>query len=239
MRFKDWLFFPSNPDFELGKSFHGGIPVIFPWFGPKRDDPHAPQHGFVRTALWKIETQQEEKVVLSLDSSGLSNTQGVWPFRLHLEYHFGDRLAAQVTVENLDETPHQFEFALHTYFAVSDVAGVEIEGLNALTFIDKTRDYARQTQEGVVRFKGEVDRIYLQAPSPLFIRDGARGFELRGDWKSAVTWNPGQEKGTAMSDLGADGWKRFVCLEVGAIADDAVELGAGQTWTMNLEVARL
>lgn len=239
VHFKDWLFFPSNPDFQAGKSFHGGIPVIFPWFGPKRDDAKAPSHGWARNALWTVESQSPQDIALSLDSRSLDEAAGVWPFRVRLQYRFGDTLNVRFSVENQGAATTTFECALHTYFAVSDSSRVEVEGLNGLTFIDKTQDYARQVQSGAVRFDGEVDRVYLNAPSPLHIRDGATGFELRGDWKSAVTWNPGPEKGASMSDLGADGWKRFVCLEVGAIADNAVSLGANQTWTMNMEVARL
>ncbi len=238
-RFKDWLFFPSNPDFEAGKSFHGGVPVIFPWFGPKRDDPKASGHGWARTMPWTVESQSPQSIALSLDSRSMSGATGAWPFHVRLEYTFGDTLNASFFVRNEGESATTFECALHTYFAVSNVSEVEIEGLDGLTFIDKTQNYAREVQSGNVRFEGEVDRVYLDAPSTLRIRDGATGFELRGDWESAVTWNPGQDKGTAMSDLGADGWTRFVCLETGAIADNAVALGAGESWTMNMEVARL
>ena len=61
--------------------------------------------------------------------------------------------------------------------------------------------------------------------------------ELSGVWKSAVTWNPGEEKAAAMSDLGPEEWRRFACLEVGVIGDNAVELGAGQSWEMQVRVA--
>jgi len=227
--FKDWLFFPSNPNFEMGRSFHGGIPIIFPWFGSKRDDSKAPSHGWARTKEWTVASQTETSIALEL-------LEQEW--RVRLQYNFGDTLQAQVEIQNQAASSRSFEIALHTYFAVSDVSQVEIEGLDGLTYLDKPDNHARKTQSGVVRFEGEVDRVYLNAPSPLFIRDGATGFELRGDWKSAVTWNPAKEKGTSMSDLGEDGWKRFVCLEVGAIADDTVELEPGETWTMNLEVAR-
>ncbi len=226
-RFKDWLFFPSNPNFEDGKSFHGGIPVIFPWFGPNKNEPNEPQHGWARTELWGVESSSENHVTLHLEHTG---------WNIHVRYDFGDELKVSFSVQNGEAQTRTFEVALHTYFALSDIASIEVEGLDALTFMDKTEDYARKTQSGPVQFQGEVDRIYLNAPSPLHIKDGVSGFELRGDWKSAVTWNPGQEKAATMSDLGRNDWRHFVCVEVGAVADDAIELAAGQTWTMNLEV---
>lgn len=238
-QFKDWLFLSSRSHFEEGKAIRGGIPVVFPWFGANANDPNAPQHGFARTANWKVESKSQNGVTLSLDASDLNDVAGVWPFEARISYRFGDELKASFSVRNLDEQTHSFEFALHTYFAVSDVSRIEVEGLNSCEFKDKTDGNARKTQSGAVRFNGEVDWVFPEAPGPLQIRDANTGFELRGEWNSAVVWNPGQQKAATLSDLGQDEWKRFVCVEVGAIAEGAVEVSAGQTWNMSLEIARL
>src|SRR5579862_4869354 len=50
----DLLFMSRKSHFEPGKAIRGGVPVIFPWFGPKADDPKAPMHGFARTNEWKL-----------------------------------------------------------------------------------------------------------------------------------------------------------------------------------------
>ena len=42
------IFTSPNAIFAPGTAVRGGVPIIFPWFGPKRDEPKAPQHGFVR-----------------------------------------------------------------------------------------------------------------------------------------------------------------------------------------------
>src|SRR4051794_40977818 len=45
------LFVSSRSDFVAGKAIRGGVPVVFPWFGPGRDEVLAgPSHGFARTA---------------------------------------------------------------------------------------------------------------------------------------------------------------------------------------------
>jgi len=44
------LFTSSNRAFEPARAIRSGIPIIFPWFGPSRHAPAAPQHGFARTA---------------------------------------------------------------------------------------------------------------------------------------------------------------------------------------------
>ncbi len=62
-----------------GKPIRGGIPVLFPWFGPRWnaaefDAAHgtqSPMHGFARTAVWSVDRVHldpagEAHVVLSL-----------------------------------------------------------------------------------------------------------------------------------------------------------------------------
>src|SRR5437879_705025 len=51
---KPVLFCSRTSKYEAGKAIRGGVPVIFPWFGPHPTDPALPQHGFARTAEWKI-----------------------------------------------------------------------------------------------------------------------------------------------------------------------------------------
>lgn len=237
-RFQDWLFLSSRSQFDMGKAIRGGIPVIFPWFGPHPGDKVAPQHGWARTSLWTVESQDANSVTLCISTQGMNTAAGQWPFQARLEYRFSEALEARFSVENLGATPTRFECALHSYFAVSDISRVSIEGLDGLTYKNKTRANERFTQKGSLTFEGEVDRVYFAAPSPLRLHDGESGYELSGDWKSAVTWNPGAEKAASMSDLGEDEWRRFACLEVGAIGDDAIELEAGKMWEMNLRVTR-
>jgi len=42
------IFLSGQSQFEPGRAIRGGIPVCFPWFRNKADDPKAPSHGFVR-----------------------------------------------------------------------------------------------------------------------------------------------------------------------------------------------
>lgn len=228
--FKDWLFLSSRSHFEEGRSIRGGIPVVFPWFGPNKEDANAPQHGWARTAEWGIESQSESNATLRLARDG-------WEVRL--SFDFGDQLQIQFSARNASEQPRSFECTLHTYFAVSDIANVEIEGLDGREYIAKSRGGVREVQQGPIRVTGEVDWVFPDAPSPITIRDGATGYELRGDWNSAVVWNPWEDKAATMSDLGDDEWRRFVCVEVGAVAEGAVELSAGETWNISLEISRL
>ena len=67
------LFTSPNSAFAPGRAIRGGIPIIFPWFGANRHEPAAPQHGFARTAPWRlngVETVGRESLTLTLASSG-------------------------------------------------------------------------------------------------------------------------------------------------------------------------
>src|SRR5687767_4955490 len=46
------LFLSSRSNYEKGKPIRGGVPIIFPWFGPRVDDADSPMHGLVRIREW-------------------------------------------------------------------------------------------------------------------------------------------------------------------------------------------
>merc|ERR1712048_1124129 len=62
-----------------GKGIRGGIPVVFPNFGPWT---LGPQHGFARYKTWKIEsrTDRSAKFVLLSDEE----TEKMWPNKFEL-----------------------------------------------------------------------------------------------------------------------------------------------------------
>ena len=41
--------------FEPGAPIRGGVPICFPWFGPKAGDPAAPIHGVARISAWNLD----------------------------------------------------------------------------------------------------------------------------------------------------------------------------------------
>jgi len=45
------LFVSAKSRWEDGIAIRGGVPIIFPWFGPSKTDPKAPQHGFARSRV--------------------------------------------------------------------------------------------------------------------------------------------------------------------------------------------
>ena len=57
----DVVFAPSSVVVAEGRPLGGGVPVIFPWFGPGFADGHGlgkkPNHGFVRTRQWHLDAE--------------------------------------------------------------------------------------------------------------------------------------------------------------------------------------
>ncbi len=234
------LFLSAQSRFENGRAIRGGVPLIFPWFGPKIGDSTAPAHGFARTMEWQIADSAADSALLILSSN--EATLAVWPHPFRLEYRVeigAEKLGLKLQIHNTGAAAFGFETALHTYFRVSDARTIEIDGLDGKTYLDKTQGMARLTQSGPIQISGETDRVYLDSSGPIALRDGARTVTISNldGVKSSVVWNPWLEKSRAMSDLGDDEWPDFVCIESGVIADDAEVLGAGKSYEMAVEIA--
>ena len=229
------LFTSPNSAFASGRAIRGGIPIIFPWFGASRHAPAAPQHGFARTAPWhldKVETSGRESLTLTLSLGDSDVGSSFWPepFRAIYTVVFARTLSLRLAVQNRAPHPITFEEALHTYFAISDIAGIAVSGLGGTTYIDKT-DAARRKPQAtpLVTITAETDSVYLDTPRQCAIED--RGWRRRvviekDGAASSVVWNPWAEKAAAMADLGDPAWRGMVCVETGNIADNEVRLAA-------------
>jgi glucose-6-phosphate 1-epimerase len=233
------IFISSASAFENGKAIRGGVPLCFPWFGPKKDEINAPQHGFARTADWELTEVSEKDVTLALRST--PQTLQVWPHEFLVNYRIGidcEHLRLAFEVQNTGTAAFDFEIALHTYFRVADARGVSIDGLNGKTYLDKVDDLARKTQKGAAVFEKETDRVYVDSSGPIVLRDGERTVRIRdmSGWRSTIVWNPWIEKTRQMKDMADDEWTQFVCIESGAVGEDIVTLGAGESYTLAIEI---
>jgi len=237
------IFTSPHSAFTPGRPIRGGIPLIFPWFGPQGSFPEAPQHGFARATPWRIESveQLSDRLILKLGLAGEGDAFWPHPFRLTYEVSFGATLGLRLSVLNPSRRSIGFEAALHSYFAVSDVANVAVAGLGGRRFIDKTDSMRRKRQRAAtLRLRGETDRIYLDTPQFLEIADSLWRRRIVIDKRraaSTIVWNPWAEKAASLGDLGADLWRRMVCVETGNVADEAVTLAAGAEHVMAVEIA--
>jgi len=229
------IFTSGHANFEPGKAIRGGVPVVFPWFGPHPTDPAQPQHGFARTAPWQLESVEAGADGVTLELS-LSRDG----FALRYRVFFGRELQLALSVHNISTDAASFEAALHSYFMVSDVEHVSVSGLEACSFIDKTEGMQLFPPAGApLTFRKETDRVYLNTPDRRVINDP--GWDRRiviatAGSASTIVWNPWPEKAAAMADLGADNWRGMLCVETGNVADNRVHLSPGGTHDMTTRI---
>ncbi len=229
--------------FDVSEPIRGGVPVIFPWFGPRKDGPKSPNHGFARLVSWEIESVKQANdgvvtVVLTFRTN--EQTRLIWPYDAELRYTVvvGSTLVMSLEVRNTGQSAFRFEEALHTYFTVSDVRQISIRGLEGVTYFDKAPGASslRVTQDGQpITIVSETDRVYMATRSRCVLEDpgSSRRTVIEKDGSdTTVVWNPWIAKAAAMPDFGNDEWTQMVCIETANVGDNAVELAPGATHLM-------
>jgi D-hexose-6-phosphate mutarotase len=240
------IFLSKQSFFQSDKAIRGGIPICFPWFGPRsgpKSDPPAPQHGFARTSAWKldavVQSSDSVEVILTLDSDE-SNLQQ-WPHPFHAEYRvsIGQRLKLEFTVTNTGRQDLTYEAALHTYFQVTDATKIIINGLDQTTFLDNLENKAHKTQQGPITMAQPIDNIYLETASTVEIHDPANPAHkprtIRNEKQnsnSTVVWNPGPKGAAALTDMADEEWQNMACVETCNVRESAIHLAPNQSHTM-------
>src|SRR5664279_2308292 len=241
--FGEVLYLSPNSRWQDGHAIRGGIPICFPWFGSKTDDPEAPAHGFVRTTQWELGSISivEDGVAVSMFIEGREASSAFWPsaFRLACRVTFGAELIQELTVTNTGASPLQFEEALHTYFLVGQAESAYLQGLDGADFLDKTDNYAQKKQNGDIRFVSETDRIYVDTPQDVTLVDPAimRRITLSKSCSSTtVVWNPWEKGAQSLADLGEGQWQRMICIETSNVRRYGIQIAPGKTHTMKATV---
>ncbi len=235
------LWMSAESRFEAGKPIRGGVPICFPWFGPRAGSPEAPLHGFARILPWTAgpvtrEADGSLRAVLDLPADAAARGGFPGELSLSLAVTVGRSLKMELTARNVTRAAVTFEEALHSYFAVSDVRQVRVRGLEGVPYVDKTAAMARKPGTGeAIAIAAETDRVYLGASGPVTIEDpGWRRRIVVGKTGSETTvvWNPWVAKAKAMADFGDEEWTGMVCVETANAMDDAVTLAPGAAHVM-------
>ncbi len=234
------LFLSAKSRWQEGIAIRGGVPICFPWFGDKSNDPKAPAHGFVRTKSWQLDgiALSGDAVTVTMSTGSDAGTKQWWPADFHLVYHatFGPALSLELELHNIGTTPLRFEEALHAYLRVGGVRMARLAGLDGVHYLDKTDAYREKVQQGDVVLSGEADRVYLNTRSPLELADPVLSRRLRlakDNSLTTVVWNPWTDKAKAMADLGDDEWTHMLCVESSNVLDFAVEVAPGARHRMS------
>ena len=240
------LFLGEHALWEDGHAIRGGIPICFPWFRAKADDPRAPAHGFVRTKAWQLESiaRDGDAVTVSMSTASDEGTRKWWPgeFRLVHRVTFGSELKLELTVTNTGSTSLRLEEALHAYHRVGHVENIRLVGLDGVSYLDNTDSNREKRQCGDVVLTAQTDNAYLNTQHALELVDPElrrRILIAKENSLTTVVWNPWREGTQLLSDLGDDEWQHMVCAEASNILTFALILAPGQqhTITMSIRVA--
>jgi glucose-6-phosphate 1-epimerase len=222
------LFVSSQSLFEPGKAIRGGVPVIFPWFGPRSDGQPGPMHGFARITEWQIEDAKLR------NDGNVEITFGLAQLRFRVTV--GRELEMELEVRNLTEQPLRYEEALHTYFAIGDIQQASVSGLEGASYIDNTDGFKRKEQgHEAMRFAKETDQVYPNTTATCVIHDPVWNRQIiveKSNSDTTVVWNPWIEKAKSLSDMADDDWKEMLCVETANAGENAVHLAPGASHTM-------
>ncbi|AKT33430.1 D-hexose-6-phosphate mutarotase [Pseudomonas syringae pv. actinidiae] len=240
--------------FKKGKAIRAGMPICWPWFGNLERNPQSVQamrdssepakaHGEVRALDWQllgIGADGDALLVEFVLPEAEGHLPG-WPHNvaLKLSIRLDHALNVSLVSYNCGAEPVTFSQALHTYFAVSDIRQVSVEGLDGLRYIETLANWEEREQTGDLTFTGETDRIYQDTPGVLSIVDPEwqRRIHIRSTGsKSAILWNPWIEKTGKFTDMAADGWQRMVCVETANVLDDVVTLAPDQMHVLGVSI---
>ncbi|GKY98286.1 hypothetical protein MPSEU_000786200 [Mayamaea pseudoterrestris] len=177
------LFLSRDALLDGSKPIRGGIPIVFPIFGPPHDGS-MPQHGYARCNLWKLNGVVNEDVAsiarYSLELKDVTQGLGennAWSkaqaaldgtdCRLEYEVRLENKqLTTTLIIKNTGADAFNFNCLLHSYFCVDNHAALDatkthIDGLGGYAIADKIsgeRDQRVQSYDEPV-FVGSAQEI--------------------------------------------------------------------------------
>lgn len=234
---QDVFWMSDNAKFEQGTAIRGGIPLCWPWFGGWKGHGN---HGFARQSLWRLDevdiSDDKVKLVLVLAAENLHPN---WPYQFNLMQTlvFAKDFTQELVFTNLSSEDVEYCGALHTYFAVQDVAKISLPELSDIPFdckLSQMKGKVQALDNGI----GPFDRIY-QSNNKQQIIDEIKGRTISVTSKGCnqwVVWNPGQAISSSMTDMHSGAEKEFVCIEAANTHWMTVKAGGSAIMSQSVEV---
>ena len=231
------LFTSSRSLFAPGKPIRGGVPLVFPWFGPRAGGLPGPMHGYARISEWTLHATR-------LSDDGAVHLVFTLPrvdaFRLAFRVSVGAKLEMELDVRNTSTEELCFEEAFHTYFAVGDIHQVSISGLEGTEYIDKADGFKRKRRPAEpLRIEGYTDQVHVNTTGVCVIEDPAwarRIVVAKSGSATTVVWNPWSDKTPGMPDMAPEDWREMVCVETANAAENGIRLGPGASHVMRATI---
>ena len=206
------LFLSARAVYAPGKAIRGGVPLIFPWFGPHATDRQAPMHGFARARPWRLVTATgSARRRHRGPRAGPRRRRGdpaAVAARLPraLRVTVGDTLGMAPSRWSTPAAPFTFEAALHTYLTVSDVQPPGVRGLGGHGLHRQGRRLRAQAPRQPARCASPArPTASSSAPAPAASSTipgcGRRVAVDKTGSASTVVWNPWAAKCAGIADM--------------------------------------
>lgn len=243
------LFLSKDSKLDGTKAIRGGVPLVFPHFGPDPDGT-MPQHGFLRNNLWTVNRQFDDAasagIVLSLKLKDVVHARGgKWAegggdldctvtMQVTID---ASSLTQTLTIVNTSATAFDFQTLFHTYYEVANHEALDkdqcnVTGLEGYTCGDKITGETYVIGSNPIFIDRNVDRVYTPPAEKKVVEldiktGGGTTARLKAfgtvDGKevstSCVVWNPYKENAEAMGDFNNEGYLDMICCEPGLLKD--------------------
>jgi glucose-6-phosphate 1-epimerase len=234
------LFLSRQSRFAAGEAIRGGVPICFPWFGPREGDV---AHGFARVTEWKlIETATTADGTVTLTFRlPMPPERTAWE-RLRAEFivTVSDQLTMELVATNDSaDKAVEIENCLHSYFHVGGINQVYIAGLQGAPFDDFAAGAAgarKLENDSVLRIARETNRVYPDSTETVEIRDENLKRTIRVEKfnsHSTVVWNPWTTQ-KLPDDFDPAEHKIMVCVESGNVKQNKISFPPGKTTALKV-----
>ena len=229
------IFLSAKSWFAPDKPIRGGVPICWPWFGPRGTDVG---HGFARLAAWelvKTAVTTDDKVSIHFALPKVSGREEWKSLRTEFVVTVADTLTMELTTTNEScGAASEIENCLHTYFYVGDIGAVSLAGLQHAPFDDfasGAHGARRNGDPAPLCITQETNRVYPNNTSPVEIHDEKLRRTIRVEKfnsQSTVVWNPWTTQ-KMPADFDQAEHRQMVCVESGNVKQNKLSLAPGKS----------
>jgi D-hexose-6-phosphate mutarotase len=238
------LFLSRLSQFAAGQAIRGGVPICFPWFGPRGGGG---VHGFARITQWELvatAATHGNGVALRFRLPRTAASKAWPPFNVEFAVTITEQLTMELTAQNKSAAAMEIENCLHAYFAVGDIRDVSIAGLKDVPFDDFAAGAGgtrKMENDSLLRIVRETNRVYPDATGTVEIRDENLKRTIRVEKfnsHSTVVWNPWTTQKLS-DDFDPAEYRQMVCVESGNLKQNKISLPPGKTANLKVVLTSL
>jgi len=237
------IFLSRKSEFAAVKAIRGGVPICFPWFGPREGSV---VHGYVRFSEWnltKTSTNANGDVKLIFTLPDDVSVKANWPVaKINFIVTVSEKLTMELAVANLLQENFGFKNCFHTYFQVADINAISISGLEKSPFDDFAAGAGgarRAAENSILKITKETNRVYFDSPQPVEIHDERLKRVIRiekHNSKSTMVWNPWTTQ-KLPDDFDPPEYQNMVCVESGNVKQNKIALPPNQTSDLKVVIS--